>query len=100
MFFSPSRKVFDFRVFPAYITVTSGPLVLDWARLNANESAVAYYGRSSSGFVKKKTPLPRSGNLQDLSFLFFFTETNEQHKGRLPTVVTFCLFLSMRFVSN
>ena len=33
-------------------------------------------------------------------FLFFLTETNGQHKGRLFTVVTFRLFLSMRLVSN
>ena len=61
------------------------------------QSVVAYFGRSSSGFVNG-TLLPRSGNVQDLSF--FLTETSEQRKGRLPTVVTFFLFLSKRFVSS
>ena len=50
------------------------------------QSVVAYFGRSSFGFVNG-TLLPRSRNVQDLSF--FLTETSEQRKGRLPTVVTF-----------
>ena len=82
-----------------YITVTSGPSV-SGVSVTKGQSVVAYYGRSSSGFVNE-TLLPRSGNVQDLSFfIFFLTETSEQHKGRLLAVVTFCLFLSTRFVSS
>ena len=35
IFFSPCRKVFDFRFCPVCITVTSGPSVLEWAWLSA-----------------------------------------------------------------
>ena len=40
-----------------------------------------------------ETRLPRSGNVQDLSFLdLFFTETNEQYKRRLLAVYIFFYF--------
>ena len=46
--------------------------------------------------------IPSSFNFPEMYkihiFKFFLMETSEQHKGRLPTVVTFYLFLSMRFV--
>ena len=63
------------------------------------QSVVAYYGRSSSGFLNEIL-LPHSGNEQDSSFFIFLMETSEQHKGRFLTIVTFWLFLLTQFVSS
>ena len=63
------------------------------------QSVVAYYGRSSSGFVNEIL-LPHSGNKKIHPFLFFLMKTSEQHKGRFLTVVTFWLFLLTQFVSS
>ena len=61
------------------------------------QSVVAYFWRSSSGFLNETLP-PGRGNLQDLSFLIFFflTEASEKYKGKVLVVVTF----PTRFVSS
>ena len=99
MFFSPSRKVFNFRFCPMYNTVTLDPSVLKWAWPSAKcfrvlwEVVIWFCELYSSSTFRKCTRFI-------LSLFFFSTETGEQHKGRLLAVVTFCLFLSKRFVSN
>ena len=42
-----------------------------------------------------ETLLSRTGNIQELYFfiIYFFTETGEEHKGRLLAAVTFFYFL-------
>ena len=95
MFFRPCRKVFDFRFCPMYITVTSGSSVLEWTWLSAKcsrvlkEVIVGFRERNSSFTFRKCARI-----------ILFPTETSEQQKGRLLAVVTFCLFLSTRFVST
>ena len=59
--FSPCRKVLDFRFCPVYITVTSGPSVLEWAWLSAKycrglwEVAIWFRERNSSFTYRKCT---------------------------------------------
>ena len=61
MFFSPSRKVFDFRFCPMYNTVTLGPSVLKWAWLSAKcfrvlwEVVIWFCERNSSSTFRKCT---------------------------------------------
>ena len=86
--FSPCRKVLDFRFCPVYITVTSGPSVLEWAWLSAKycrglwEVAIWFRERNSSFTFRKCTRI--------ILFSFFFLkETSQQQEGRLLAVVTF-----------
>ena len=59
--FSPCRKVLDFRFFPVYITVTSGPSVLEWVWPGAKycrglwEVAIWFRERNSSFTFRKCT---------------------------------------------
>ena len=97
IFFSPSRKAFNLRFCPVYITVTTSPSVLGWAWHKQTS-------RISGGFdlvswTKLFFHVPEMYKI-DSFFIFFLAETSEQHKERLFGIVTFVYFFPTRFVSS
>ena len=98
-FFGPSRKAFNLRFCPVYITVTSSPSVLEWAW---HKHQVLSRISGGFGLVSWTKHLFHVWQLykMDSFFIFFLTETCEQHKESLFGIITFCLFFPTRFVSG
>ena len=90
-FFGPSRKAFNLRFCPVYITVTSSPSVLEWAW---HKHQVLSRISGGFGLVSWTKHLFHVWQLykMDSFFIFFLTQTCEQHKKDFLVLKLFVYF--------